>query len=103
MKRSTLKSNQFASLVTLIVIVAALVVVANQPARAGDQEGVSGYKFKIYDPDGDGIDGNEGNETSGGGALSGAETAFVQGKIDRQFSIRLLAEQARVWLLFWII
>jgi hypothetical protein len=58
-------------LLGLVGIALSILLLVGSPVLAGDEDGVAGYKFKIYDPDGDGIDGNEGGQAGGdGGALS---------------------------------
>lgn len=53
-----------------VLMILASMVVGHGVANAGDQEGVAGYKFKVYDADGDGIDGNEADNYYGGGSSS---------------------------------
>ena len=62
-------------------------LLASAPLQAGDQDGVTGYRFKIYDPDGDGIDGNEAGSTeqSGTPSLATGPAALEVNKTDELF------------------
>ncbi len=86
----------FLAMLSVVVFLA-----SNQSAFAGDQEGISGYKFKIYDPDGDGIDGNEVNAGSGGGAPSGTAIQPAHDGSRRDINLVIIGYQFRVWLMAW--
>ena len=103
MKHSAKRIDQAAGrrIALLAILSVALFLASNQIVFAGDQEGISGYKFKIYDPDGDGIDGNEGNNGPGGSALSGAEIQPTRNDVKRDVDFFVIAYQFRVWIWGW--
>ena len=86
----------------VLLLLTTLLVVGDRIARAGDQDGIAGYKFKIYDSDGDGIDGNEPNNGSVGGASVTTGEQALRSSDDAAIStfvvtIRLL----RHWLIWF--
>ena len=86
----------------IVMLSLAFFVSSNQATFAGDQEGVSGYKFKIYDADGDGIDGNEGNAGSGNTVQSGVKLDLTRDGVRRDVDFVFIAYQLRVLLLGWL-
>ena len=80
-------------------ILTALLLMPSAAPRAGDEDGVAGYRFKIYDADGDGIDGNEG--VLGGDA---SMLSTVDERVNSplaQIRIEILVEQYLRNLVFW--
>jgi hypothetical protein len=87
---------------TLLAVLPTLFLLANvKDTRAGDQDGITGYKFKIYDADGDGIDGNEVG-ASAGGTLAGNTAQPERVRTERtRTEAKVVALELRGLLLWW--
>ena len=87
----------FRSFVVLVILCAALMPLN---VLAGDEDGVAGYKFKIYDADGDGIDGNEVNAGFGGASLAGSDIDHTSQ--DARVYSSLVAQYVKWAVIWWL-
>ena len=85
----------------VLLLLTTLSAIGDQTVRAGDQDGVAGYKFKVYDSDGDGIDGNEPNNGSMSGSSMTSSDEGLQASNEISFSALVVtARLVRYWLIW---
>jgi len=96
--KSGCRSGRF--LFVFLAVLLLSIAIDNRTACAGDQEGVAGYRFKIYDADGDGIDGNEPEYGAGTMSSAGAAERLTYSELK---VLRPPLEITQLWFSHWFI